>query len=145
MDTLQLSPRPHSVWPCLPRALSSAQAQGHWLAPRAKPSQQLCPPHPRGRGWSRPGSNHSSGSGRGAPGSRRSHPGAEFSVRAPCPCSRPLQNLNATGPALTCHTATASSASILGLSSCFLTESTSTALRTLAIGAARFSSPFLLD
>lgn len=44
------------------------------------------PPSPCCRRWSRPGSNHSSGSGQGAPRPGRSHPGAELSVPAPYSC-----------------------------------------------------------
>lgn len=83
-------PQTHSARPRPPRAFHSAQACYH--PQRAKPPPAAgppdsCPPTttPGCRRWSRPGSNHSSGSGWGAPGPGRSHPGATLSVPAPCP------------------------------------------------------------
>lgn len=84
------------------------------------------------------------------PGGGHRGPGAailelSFRSRLPTRAQQSLQKPNPAGPALTCHAATAAAASILGLSSSFLTESASTAPRALAIGSGGLSPLFLLD
>lgn len=75
---------------------------------------------------------------------RRKHLGV-FRSRFHALVRRLLQNPNPTGPALTCHTATTTTASILGLSSCFLLQSAATVPRLLAIGSPELGPPFLLE
>nr|XP_028697867.1 uncharacterized protein LOC114674789 [Macaca mulatta] len=84
------------------------------------------------------------------PGGGRRGPGAailELSFRSgrPARARQPLQKPSPPGSALTCHAATATAASILGLSSCFLTESAFAVSRTLVIGSAVLILPLLLD
>lgn len=83
-------------------------------------------------------------------GGGRRGPGAatlelSFRFRLLAHAHRSLQKPNLAWPALTCQAATATAASILGLSACFLVESASTTPLTFTIGATGLSPLFLLD
>lgn len=145
-------PKPHSAWPRPPRSAfqlcagALPHATGETIPRSLTPLFLSTPPHP-------PAVDDGLAPGQTTPpvpGGGRRGPGEailELSLwsRLPARARRPLQKPNPTGPALTCHATTATAASILGLSSCFLAESASTAPRTFAIGATGFSPPSLLD
>lgn len=142
-------PRPHSARPRLPRAFQLCagalpHATGETIPRSLAPLFLSTHPTPAVDDGLAPGQTTPP-----VPGGGRRRPGEailelNFRSRLPARARRSLQKPNPAGPALTCHAATATAASILGLSSCFLAESASTAPRTFTIGSAGFTSPSLL-
>lgn len=142
-------PRLHSARPRLLRAFQLCagalpHATGETIPRSLAPLFLSTHPTPAVDDGLAPGQTTPPVPGGGRRGPREAILGLSFRSRLPARARRSLQKPNPAGPALTCHAATATAASILGLSSCFLAESASTAPRTFTIGSAGFSPPSLL-